>query len=69
METGRGDGTNATGRPKRAVSIVHCQECGSASSLTWRGWRSYRTDDPELNEPPAIAFYCPACAEREFGTR
>ena len=69
MEMGRGDGTNAAGKSKRAVSLVHCQECGCASSLRWWGWRAYRTDDPELSEPPALAFYCPACAEREFGTR
>jgi hypothetical protein len=69
MEAGLGDGKNTTGRPQRTVNIVHCQECGCASSLSWWGWRGYRTDDPELDEPPALAFYCPACAEREFGTR
>jgi hypothetical protein len=26
-------------------------------------WRAYHTDD----EPPKVAFYCPACGEREFG--
>jgi hypothetical protein len=26
-------------------------------------WQTYLTDD----EPPEIAFYCPECAEREFG--
>jgi hypothetical protein len=26
-------------------------------------WRAYLTDD----EPPELAFYCPGCAEREFG--
>jgi hypothetical protein len=31
-----------------------------------RGWRAYRSDDPELDEPPALAFYCPDCAAREF---
>jgi hypothetical protein len=69
MERGRGERTNAAGKSKRAVNIVRCQECGSMSSLRWRGWRAYRTDDPELNEPPRLAFYCPACAEREFGAR
>lgn len=32
-----------------------------------RGWRGYRTDDPELDEPPELAFYCPPCAVAEFG--
>jgi hypothetical protein len=26
-------------------------------------WKVYLTDD----EPPELGFYCPACAEREFG--
>jgi hypothetical protein len=51
------------------VNLVRCQECGCLSSLRWWGWRAYRTDDPELTEPPTLAFYCPACAEREFGAR
>jgi hypothetical protein len=49
--------------------MVVCRECGRSSGTTWRGWRAYRTDDPETNEPPALAFYCRACAEREFGAR
>jgi hypothetical protein len=53
---------------KRAEAI-RCQECGCWSSLKWQGWRAYRTDDPELNESPSLAFYCPSCAQREFGAR
>jgi len=26
-------------------------------------WSAYLTD----GEPPELAFFCPACAEREFG--
>ena len=33
-----------------------------------RRWRSYRIDDPTEDEEPALAFYCPVCAEREFGS-
>ena len=54
-------------RDERPVHMVACRECGRSSGTTWRGWRAYRTDDPETNEPPALAFYCRACAEREFG--
>ena len=44
-----------------------CIECGLESDATaWR-WRSYRTDDPTENEEPALAFFCPDCAAREFG--
>jgi hypothetical protein len=31
------------------------------------GWCGYRVDEPYTDEPPELAFYCPACAEREFG--
>jgi hypothetical protein len=47
--------------------IVACAQCRCLSGLRWAGWRAYRVDDPELDEPPALAFYCPSCAEREFG--
>lgn len=47
--------------------LATCIECGSLSGLRWVGWRAYRVDDPEYDEPPALAFYCPACAEHAFG--
>jgi hypothetical protein len=47
--------------------LVECVECGCRSDAGWVGWRAYRVDDPELDEPPALGFYCPACAESEFG--
>ena len=52
----------------RATS-VHCAECKCSSGLYWQGWRALRVDDPETDEPPALAFYCPSCAEREFGRK
>jgi predicted RNA-binding Zn-ribbon protein involved in translation (DUF1610 family) len=54
---------------REEANVVTCTECGSLSGLRWAGWRAYRIDDPELAEPPALAFYCPACAEREFGAQ
>ena len=51
------------------VHVLACAECPQVSSATARGWRAYRVDDPELDEPPALAFYCPACARREFDGR
>jgi len=36
------------------------------------GWRAYRTDLAESADDdtvPAVVFYCPACAEREFRGR
>ena len=60
----------ASGKPEGEVQTlartVHCAQCGCLSGLRWAGWRAYRTDDPEYDEPPALAFYCPGCAEAEF---
>jgi hypothetical protein len=47
--------------------VVCCAECGCSSGLRWAGWRAIRIDEPEYDEPPAIAFYCPTCAAAEFG--
>jgi hypothetical protein len=44
-----------------------CVECGVISDAAALRWRSYRIDDPSEDEEPALAFYCPSCAEREFG--
>jgi len=44
--------------------IPSCVECGARwLPADEERWRTYLTDD----EPPALAFYCPACAAREFG--
>ena len=55
------------GRATGDVHVLACAECPRVSSVSARGWRAYRTDDPELEEPPELAFYCPQCAAREFG--
>jgi len=61
---------NASSRDRQSrANSVHCVECGTSSGLLWRGWCAYRTDDPETGEPPALAFFCPTCARREFGRR
>jgi hypothetical protein len=31
------------------------------------GWKAFRTDLE--GDPPALAFFCPGCVEREFGDR
>ena len=64
-----GEAENTTSRDGQHVHVLTCVECGALSGLHARGWRGYRIDDPETAEPPALAFYCPACADREFGPR
>ena len=48
------------------TSVVYCAQCGTEVRGRWAGWRAYRIDDLELEEPPALAFFCPACASAEF---
>ena len=47
---------------------LRCVECGATSDASARHWRGYRTDEPYEDEEPTLAFYCPSCAEREFGS-
>jgi hypothetical protein len=51
------------------VNLLRCAQCGSISSLCASGWRGYRTDDPDVDEEPALAFFCPACSAREFDAK
>ena len=68
QQVGAGESRERTdSRDGKPLNLISCHECGRSSGETWRGWRAYRTDDPETNEPPALAFYCRACSEREFG--
>ena len=56
--------------PIESVAIIpRCTEC----EARWlpaddERWRVYLGSD-DLDEPPELAFYCPECAEREFGDR
>lgn len=48
--------------------MLRCQEC-EAKTEDALGWVAFRADDPdETDSEPAVAFYCPRCAEREFGS-
>jgi hypothetical protein len=47
---------------------LRCQECQAVSDEDAWGWRAVWADDPDdAFEEPFLAFYCPWCAEREFG--
>jgi hypothetical protein len=43
-----------------------CGECTTTAPDLTRDWFGYRVD-VEDDDPPAVAFYCPSCVEREFG--
>jgi hypothetical protein len=63
------DGANTDNGKGRYISVpLECVGCRTVSVATaWR-WRSDRIDDPTEDEEPALAFDCPFCAEREFGS-
>jgi hypothetical protein len=61
-------GAEGAGRRKyESAEPLVCVECGTLSDNDAWGWRAYRMDDPERHWLPALALYCPICAEREFG--
>jgi len=44
--------------------IPRCVECEAVwLSIDDKRWQAWLTDD----EPAEVVFYCPECAEREFG--
>jgi hypothetical protein len=63
----RDETASASSRGNHTVVAVKCAQCGTLSSGYWVGWRAYRNDEPEFDEPPALAFFCLACAKQEFG--
>jgi hypothetical protein len=46
---------------------MRCQECGVDADERAEGWRAYHGHEPDEGEEPFVVFYCPVCAEREFG--
>ena len=51
------------------MRLMRCQECLIEATASARGWRALRTDIPQEDDEAELAFYCPECAEREFGPR
>ncbi|HSC90482.1 MAG TPA: hypothetical protein VLB86_02380 [Gaiellaceae bacterium] len=45
-----------------------CEECGAVwLPADERRWQAHRIDDPrDEHAEPALGFFCPTCAEREF---
>jgi len=44
-----------------------CAQCGRSADPSWLGWGCYRIDEPDVDDEPQLAFFCPECAAREFG--
>jgi len=57
---------NKSGRVTKPRARITCAECGQVA-YDARGWRGVRVDLPDEGDEPALAFYCPDCAAREFG--
>ena len=49
------------------MRLLACAKCGTTATDNAEGWAAFRTDLDD--DPPALAFYCPTCAQREFGDR
>jgi hypothetical protein len=44
------------------VHVFACAESPRVSTAFASGWKAYRIDDPELDEPPQLAFTAQAVA-------
>jgi hypothetical protein len=50
----------------RIGSVLVCVECGRVADDEAVGWRAYREDPPDEDDPPSLAIFCRNCAAREF---
>jgi hypothetical protein len=48
--------------PPNVTIVLECLECGVRDDVA-KGWRAYLEPDVD-----AVLLFCPACAEREFGS-
>jgi hypothetical protein len=51
----------------RLGGVLTCEECKAVADEEAEGRQAHRGDDPYEDEEPLVVYYCPACAEREFG--
>jgi hypothetical protein len=49
-----------------AMAVLICVECGCESRGAEQGWQGHVVDLDDDGEDE-VAFFCPGCAEREFG--
>ena len=48
--------------------MLYCVECGCCSGELGKGWVAFRCDDPECDDRPEVAIWCPVCAAAELAT-
>jgi len=54
--------------PDQVALVPECTECGAQWLPGDLGrWHAYLGVDEDLDESAEVGFYCPDCAEREFG--
>jgi predicted RNA-binding Zn-ribbon protein involved in translation (DUF1610 family) len=58
----------AASQTSRVVNAPVCEECGRAIAKGQRGWLGYLVDLDDDGEDEVL-FFCPRCAEREFGAK
>jgi len=49
------------------VADLLCTECGRFGAVAEHGWEGHLVDLDDDGEDE-VAFFCPACAAREFGS-
>jgi hypothetical protein len=67
MKRERGAEGSGSRRHDGSPEPLECAECGAFSDEQASGWRAYRMSDLDQRRAATVAFYCPSCAEREFG--
>jgi hypothetical protein len=46
---------------------LRCTDCGRWSDDEARRWRAVLAGDADIEDTLEVVFFCPDCAEREFG--
>ena len=52
---------------------MKCAQCGKVATGVARGWQAHcaelpaEYEDDGLQDVPPVVFFCPDCAQREFG--
>jgi hypothetical protein len=53
--------------PRPVIAPPLRTECGRFSDFAARGWVAIRAGEADIEDFPELFFFCPDCAEREFG--